>query len=64
MDSIEDIINSTSCSELKFRIDMVPSTKPVLKAFPVLARKERKAKRALWDLRVCSFETLTLAEFT
>jgi len=36
MQSIEEIINPNTCAELKFRIDMVPATKPVMKAFTVL----------------------------
>lgn len=36
MESITDIINGDSCAELKFRIDLVPVTTPIVKAFPVL----------------------------
>lgn len=37
MESIDELINPTSCQDLKFRIDLVPSTKPVMKAFSVLS---------------------------
>lgn len=36
MESPDELINSASCQDLKFRIDMVPSAKSVMKAFPVL----------------------------
>lgn len=54
MESYDEIITTSSCSELKFRIDMVPSTKPVMKAFPVLAMypefKERLPVKLELDL--------------